>query len=494
MRWSTALTAIFFSCIASNASLAQRKTALVIGNDNYKNHAQLDNAGRDARLMAAALKKIGFKLVGDNALIDLNKATIDKVVDAFSGLAQDADIAVFYFSGHGAQIGGTNYLLPVELDSYSPATADLRTLNANLVLKAIGGAKLKIILLDACRTNPFVPTKGQGGGLAIMHAPAGTLIGFATQPGATATQGPLGGNSPYAEALATYLGVRGLELFAMLNEVGLAVMDKTKNQQPPQQPWISASPITGPVILNLEVIAGKPPIRPAPPELLPPTPKIVGCTDVHCQTNGKSLPFVQQAYKQLDKNDYNGARRTLTRAIELDPNFAPTFSYRGFSWYLEGQSKRPKDALEDYRQAFSDLDAAIQLDPSYAPVRRHRGNNILAIYKALKALGKPANDILDHAIDDLKDAVTLDPTSKVSANALGRAHLLKGSYEDAIESFNRAIERDAKYAAAYSGLCFAYRMLGDKAKARKYAHIAANLDDDFSSRPCLNSDILNSDI
>jgi uncharacterized caspase-like protein len=87
MRWSTALTAIFFSCIASNASLAQRKTALVIGNDNYKNHAQLDNAGRDARLMAAALKKIGFKLVGDNALIDLNKATIDKVVDAFSGLA-----------------------------------------------------------------------------------------------------------------------------------------------------------------------------------------------------------------------------------------------------------------------------------------------------------------------------------------------------------------------------------------------------------------------
>ena len=78
-----------------------------------------------------------------------------------------------------------------------------------------------------------------------------------------------------------------------------------------------------------------------------------------------------------------------------------------------------------YREGFPDLDMAIRLDPSYAPVRRHRGNTIVATYKALRDLGQPTNDILDRAIDDLKDAVKLDPTSKTNANALREARLLK---------------------------------------------------------------------
>jgi tetratricopeptide (TPR) repeat protein len=142
--------------------------------------------------------------------------------------------------------------------------------------------------------------------------------------------------------------------------------------------------------------------------------------------------LIQRAYKQLDSNDYAGARATLTEAIKVDGTFAPAYSYRGFAWYREGQTaKDPRNALAAYREGFPDLDIAIRLDPSYAPVRRHRGNTIVASYKALRALGQPTNDILDSAIDDLKDAVKLDPTSKTNANALGEAYLVKWHQRDA---------------------------------------------------------------
>jgi Caspase domain/Tetratricopeptide repeat len=480
MRWTAILLAISFACaMTMSQAVAQQRVALVIGNDAYVNQTQLDNSGRDARLIAATLQKLGFKLVGDRALVDLDKATTDRAVLAFGTMAQNADIALFYFSGHGMQIGGTNYLFPVDLGSFSPATVDFRTLDANLVLKVMdqSRARLKVMLLDACRTNPFIPRKGDGGGLAYMPAAAGTVVGFATQPNTIATQGPAGGTSPYAGALATYMPVKGRELLATLNEVGLAVMAATNDQQ---QPWISASPISGKFYLNpADVVPG-----------IPSTPQILYAPDPpapppRTHDTGISMGYIQLASKQLDKKDYAGARATLTESIAADPNFAPAYSYRGFAWYLEGLRNDPQTALLAYRQGFPDLDKAIRLDPSYAPVRRHRGNVIVATYNALRALGKPTNDILDRAIDDLKDAMKLDPTSKVSANALGEAYLIKGSYRSAIESFNRAIERDRSYAAPYSGLCVAYRMLGDRDAAHKNAQFAADRDRDFRSRQCL---------
>jgi tetratricopeptide (TPR) repeat protein len=483
MRWIAVLLAISLVCITASHALAQKRVALVIGNDAYVNQPRLDNAGRDARVIGAALQKVGFKLVGDRPLIDLDKATTDRMVEAFTALAQDADIALFYYSGHGIQIGGTNYLLPIDLRSVSPATVDFQTLNADLVLKVMENsrARVKMMLLDACRTNPFIRRKDQGGGLAQMQALAGTVIGFATQPNNAASEGPVGGNSPYAAALATYIGVRGIELFALLNEVGLDVMAKTNNLQ---QPWISASPIAGRVYLNPPDILAVPLVRPTPQELRPASPPIVGYAPSEPVT-GQSLQFIQLAYKQLENKDYAGARATLTQGIEEDRNFAPAFSYRGFAWYLEGKTKDPQEALAAYRQGFPDLDRAIELDPRDASVRRHRGDAIVASYSALQALGKPTNDILDRAVDDLKAAVTLDPTSKLNANALGAAYLLKGSYRSAIESFNRAIERDRSYAAPYSGLCVAYRMLGDSVAARKNAQLAADRDRDLRSKSCL---------
>jgi uncharacterized caspase-like protein len=169
MRWTAVSLAIAFVCVTANQAVAQKtanqvvaqkKVALVIGNDKYANEPQLQNPGRDAQLIAAQLEKLGFELVGDGALIDLDKVTTDRMVSLFGTVAQDADIALFYFSGHGTQIDGANYLLPIDVGGYTRATIRLQTLNADVVVAAMeeSHARLKIVLLDACRS----PFKGPG--------------------------------------------------------------------------------------------------------------------------------------------------------------------------------------------------------------------------------------------------------------------------------------------------------------------------------------------
>ena len=360
---------------------------------------------------------------------------------------------------------------------------DMVSLNANAVLQAMeyGSAKLKIMLLDACRDNPFEESKGRRGGLAQMKAPFGTIIGLATQPDSTATQGPIGGNSPYAEAIAKFLQVRGLGIFPFLNEVGLSVMQATHGEQ---RPWIAASPISGQAYLN-------PPANIAQAETAPPIVFRTDPSNPQLASNGASLPYIQLAYQQLDREQFPAARRTLRQAIEADRASALPYSYLGFSFYLEGKKQRDtKTALDMYREAFVHLDRAIEADGEYAPAFRHRGNTILATYRALRALRRPVNDILDKAVEDFKAAMDIDPDSKTNANALGRVLLLKGNYQEALARFRRAIEIDPTYAAPYAGSCIAYRLLGNMSSARTYAKEAAKRDDALEARQCLTQDVL----
>jgi tetratricopeptide (TPR) repeat protein len=252
-------------------------------------------------------------------------------------------------------------------------------------------------------------------------------------------QGPPGGNSPYAEALAHFMRVKGLEIFAFFNEVARKVRDATAKEQ---EPWVSYSAIEGKAYLNPPDVQLAIPATPL--ELQGYEPDAPSSPPTELRTSA-SLPFIQLAWKQLDNNDFAAARATLTKGIEADRNSAVAYSYRGFAWYREGlKFKDPHSAYEAYRQGFPDLDEAIKLDPSYAPVRRHRGNTIVATYKALKALRRPTNDILDRAIDDLKDAVRLDPTSEANSHALEEvyrvkreASRVKPSYKPPIENFNK---------------------------------------------------------
>jgi uncharacterized caspase-like protein len=232
------------ACFCAPAS-ADKRVALVIGNSTYQSVTRLDNPKNDAKLMADTLRGLGFTLVGGAAQIDLDKAKFDGAVQSFGNQLPGADVALFYYAGHGVQVRGSNYLVPVGANPTKEADVDFQMVDVALVLRQMegSGTKLNLVILDACRNNPF---GGRGlraadGGLAQMRAPEGTLISYATQPGNVAQDGT-DGDSPYTKALAATLRRPGLDIFQTFNEVGLAVMQATGNVQ---QPWVSTSPIKG---------------------------------------------------------------------------------------------------------------------------------------------------------------------------------------------------------------------------------------------------------
>ncbi len=221
------------------------RIALVIGNSAYASVGRLSNPGNDATLVARSLKANGFRLIGGDAELDLDKAHFDRAVAEFGRAIAGADVALFYYSGHGLQVDGINFLVPVDANPSRRQDLDFQMVSADLVLRQMSGSgtKLNILILDACRNNPFAETglRSAGGGLAEMKAPEGTLISYATQPGSVARDG-VGRDSPYTVALVDAIREPGLGLFSLFNRVGVAVQETTGGAQ---QPWFSASPIKG---------------------------------------------------------------------------------------------------------------------------------------------------------------------------------------------------------------------------------------------------------
>src|SRR5262249_11190978 len=190
-----------------DSPLPDKRVAFVVGNGAYKNVAQLPNPPVDSKAMAAVLRNVGFEVVeGTNLTRD--KMT-EKLLD-FGKRAQGADVAVFFYAGHGIAISGTNYLLPVDADIKSEMDVKLgAAINIDLTLdQTMGDARVKLVFLDACRDNPFAAKIKQTTtrsvvqtGLAEMKSGEGTLIAFATGPGQTALDGSDGQNSPFTKAL-----------------------------------------------------------------------------------------------------------------------------------------------------------------------------------------------------------------------------------------------------------------------------------------------------
>ena len=239
------LFAVTLFWITASAQETERRVALVIGNASYQHIDRLTNPGNDANLIAETLRRSGFILVGDGAQQNVDKAAFDRLIREFGQKIQSADVALFYYAGHGMQVQGSNWLLPVDANPTRVQDLDFQLVNAELVLKQMDGAgtRLNIVLLDACRNNPFATlgTRGISVGLAQMRAPEGTLISFATQPGNVAVDGT-GADGPYATALADAMRQPGLDIFHLFNRVGLEVKRETQGSQ---QPWVSSSPIDG---------------------------------------------------------------------------------------------------------------------------------------------------------------------------------------------------------------------------------------------------------
>jgi TPR repeat protein len=229
----------------SSAAHAEKRVALVIGNSAYRAVPALPNPAADARLMSDTLLSLGFFVVGGGAQLDLDKAGFDEALSKFKTELAGADIALFYFAGHGVETHGLNYLAPVDAHPLEEADIFTQMIGMSGILDQLekSGTRINLILLDACRDNPF-SGKGvhsTGGGLAQMPAPVGTLISFATQPRSVSLDG-VDGHSPYTSALVDAMQRPGSGLFKTFNEVGLAVAKATQGQQ---IPWVSSSPISG---------------------------------------------------------------------------------------------------------------------------------------------------------------------------------------------------------------------------------------------------------
>jgi len=256
-------------------ALADKRVALVIGNSAYVNVSRLANPANDARLIAESLRSVGFTLVGGGAQLDLDRPGFDQAIQRFGQELQGADVGLFYYAGHGVQVRGSNYLVPISANLTREADVDFQVIDVNLVLRQMEGAgtRLNLVILDACRNNPFSGRglRAAGGGLAQMQAPEGTLISYATEPGSVAQDGT-GGDSPYSKALAQIIRRPGLGIFDAFNEVGLAVKQSTGGTQ---QPWVSSSPIVGHFQFNADTAATAPaaiPTAPGAPAAAPSSP------------------------------------------------------------------------------------------------------------------------------------------------------------------------------------------------------------------------------
>ncbi|MFJ5370776.1 caspase family protein, partial [Bosea sp. CER48] len=226
--------------LAMAAPAPERRVALVIGNSSYRNAPALPNTVNDARDMAAALRKVGFEVIDG---VDLNKRGMDEVLTRFARLAQDADSVMFYFAGHGFQFNGENYLVPVEAKIEDEVGVQYETTRLADVVTALNFAKgVKIMVLDACRNNPFVnqlarrqATRGffVGSGLAPVARAQGMVIAYATQANDVAADGA-GRNSPFTAALVREIDQPGLEVATLFRRVQKSVYDATSGRQTPE--------------------------------------------------------------------------------------------------------------------------------------------------------------------------------------------------------------------------------------------------------------------
>ncbi len=265
--WILALSLLGF-LVSADAATAERRVAFVVGNGTYKNVTPLPNPPIDARSMAGLLRDAGFDVVEG---INLTRDQMTGRLLEFGKKTQGADVAVFFYAGHGIAVDGVNYLLPVDADIKSEMDVKLgNAIDVDLTLdQTMNAAKVKLVFLDACRDNPFAAKIRAGAstrsvsvraGLAEMSSGEGTLVAFATGPGQTALDGQAGTNSPFTRALVANITQPGVEIQQAMTQVRAEVNEETNKAQ---LPWGNTN-LTGAVYLNpvtapAAVVAGNAP-------------------------------------------------------------------------------------------------------------------------------------------------------------------------------------------------------------------------------------------
>ncbi len=239
MRWLRCWAIVAAYCFLASAAFAEKRVALVVGNSKYIYAGELANPRNDASDMADELRKLGFIVIDG---YNLDKAGLDQKIRAFASDLSGADVGVFFYAGHGLQVSGVNYIVPVDAQLSTANALHLEMIRLDDVQQAMEKAtKTSILFLDACRDNPLARNLARalgtrGGGIGQGLAPAesgiGTLISFSTRPGDVALDGK-GRNSPFTGPLVRRIATPGEDVMTTLMAVRNEVLTATDNKQVP---------------------------------------------------------------------------------------------------------------------------------------------------------------------------------------------------------------------------------------------------------------------
>lgn len=247
------------------AASADRRVALVLGNSQYQHAPALLNPVRDARAISTRLEQLGFEVVSG---FDLTKLRTQETIAQFARQVRGADVALLFYAGHGLQVSGANYLLPVDAALEDETSLDFEAVQIDFILRQMSReTSVRLIFLDACRDNPLAEVLAKAGGNAkagsglaeiqIENGGSGTLVAFATSPNQVAYDGA-GEHSPFSAALLAHIGEPNISITEAMNRVTGDVFKATAGKQ---RPWLNVSLTTEVVLhkidLNAPLIVGE---------------------------------------------------------------------------------------------------------------------------------------------------------------------------------------------------------------------------------------------
>ncbi|NCQ72802.1 MAG: tetratricopeptide repeat protein [Microcystis aeruginosa W13-13] len=410
----------------SQSQQKQRRTALVIGNASYQDNP-LKNSINDAEAMANALKDVGFDVI---LLENADLKQIENAIDTFHHQLKAGGVGLFYYAGHGIQVDGENYLIPVnaKLDVAEDVRYEAIPVGKVLARMEDAANQMNIVILDACRNNPFARKwRSSQRGLAPIQSARGALIAFATEPGGVAADGE-GENGLYTSFLLKHLKTPNLDVELMFKRVREDLVQATQNKQ---VPWEYSS-LVGDFSFNPVTVAQS------------------------SQPNSTTAEtYFKQGEDYRNNNQYDKAIAAYNKAIEVNPQFAEAYLYRGGVYYnLKEYDKAMADCnkpqlfqaylyrglvyhnLKEYDKAIKDYNKAIEINPQDAYAYNNRG----IVYHNLKEY--------DKAMADYNKVLEINPQDADAYNNRGLVYHNLKEYDKAIKDYNKALEIDPKVPSA----------------------------------------------
>jgi uncharacterized caspase-like protein len=421
--YSIAMVAVLIAGTAlaqkpANVSHSDHRVALVIGNDAYRG-MPLRNAVNDARGMAARLRKRSFAVT---LLTDVDAMHLELGVETFVKTLRPSDNVVIYYSGHGMQIDDENYLIPIDFSASNSVEAKYKSFPLSKLQQRLDTQRTQtnIIILDACRDNPFVVTRGIRRGLAGISWSGGNYIAYATAPGLTASDNPEERNGLFTKHLLAQLSIPYLDINELFDRVRIAVYAESNHRQ---MPWIASS-LVGPFVFT-EVEISRADSEEKSTEISPSGAMSSGeslhevATAATVADRGNPATHVVRGLNDAQRHELKAATDELTVALRIAPQSVGALRERGRLLILSGDNR-----------GLLDLDQAIQLNP----------NDLASRY--LRVLGLAVSGRFNDALEQVNGLISAHP--EVALPYLARAALYSKAkrYDEAVGDCDRALRLD----------------------------------------------------